>query len=1182
MKNKFAFHFHAVIALTVVFTLLSGMACFASDNPDAEDYNRMSDADFFGAWDAEQQVWTNPGALNYEYSEDLGLTEEFVKAGDYSGARQALLYYYRNRSLAPDFRQGRLDAKNAVLSMNDILHFECTPIEFFSVKNGADWYKFDVTNTSDAFLLASFEKSDAVTSVSSRESEQKPYLIVEQGGVKTTLYPQKDTYLDCGKPDVSFGGEPYMLVSDNGAGYNEATKQIYLRFDFNQIDRAQPVDKATLYLYMETEADEHELMLFTSAEKTWTESDCWNDISVRVASWKDIPGGFDWQRSNTSVGQYVDVTMRLLPMEPLVSSYIYNKDEEYAKHGIRLMLDFIKDNGGLYYDTNPSVRTAGLEAGFRGGNALNTFFVFLDSPYMTPEAAASMLKYFEREAEGFSMEKFFDSFYNGGGYQMASFMNLITYFPEFRLNEGWKSTATIRLDRLSKDLVRNDGTYLEATSGYADGVLGTFTTAIELARKADIPLSDEFMERYEKFARYIMGTATPLGKEPDWGDGGAASVRNRIYGCGEILDDEEMLYFGSAGGEGKTPSYTSVYFPDGKIAAMRTGWNEDDAYAFIIGRVGSSHSHTHTMALEAYAYGRYLLTDTGMTSYVTTHPHFTWQRTRAAAHNTVEINETSPQAPFNETGASLSQADMKLNETFDFFSGVTEGTEGYKHYRNVLFLKNRKMWLVSDYIYDINGTVPVNHYTQNWHMISDAKPSVDTETLAGRSNYSTGANIQVVPVKDENMSVRLADGIAMQPGANARDTAEAQYIEIAKDVAGDGSFDTVLYPTKSNYGAANISTERIAMPVAPEKASAYRIKASDNSFAGTYFISNEPVPVKRTFGAYTAQAKNIYIETNSSGKESYLCGTGIQSVESASGILLSGSVKLENLSASIGGGRAELYTGESFDPAADFLKLRAPGVEKVYLNGKETSFGRQGDLVVVGKCDEEMDEPDNPETPGGSTSGPSVPSKGNGGTQHVSKPASDINGGEIVQPETPAEPSVPVFADVQNHWAKAAVEKMLRLGVVTGNTNGLFEPDGAVTRAQLAVMAAKLLKLELKPYSGSFDDVLEGVWFTPYIEALSDAGVVSGDGKLFRPNDVVSRQEAAKILVGAYEMLKPNAVGTEEVSFSDSASFDSWAVPYIQKAAACGLINGFPDGTFRPGETMSRAQAVTVFSNFTD
>ena len=48
------------------------------------------------------------------------------------------------------------------------------------------------------------------------------------------------------------------------------------------------------------------------------------------------------------------------------------------------------------------------------------------------------------------------------------------------------------------------------------------------------------------------------------------------------------------------------------------------------------------------------------------------------------------------------------------------------------------------------------------------------------------------------------------------------------------------------------------------------------------------------------------------------------------------------------------------------------------------------------------------------------------------------------------------------------------------------------------------LKLELKPYSGSFDDVLDGVWFTPYIEALSDAGVVSGDGKLFRPNDVVS------------------------------------------------------------------------------
>ena len=937
----------------------------------------------------------------------------------------------------------------------------------------------------------------------------------------------------------------------------------------------------------------HELVLFTSADKSWPEDACWNDVSYRVVSYKGTPGGYDWVRKETSVGQYLDVNDRFLPMEPLISAYLYNQDEEYAKHAIRLTADYIKDVGGLYYDPNPSLRSAALEAGFRGGNALNSFFVFLQSQHMTADAATTMLKYYARESEALAMEKYFDSFYNGGGYQLSTFTNLVTYFPEFRSNEEWKTLTATRLNRLLESLVRNDGTYLEGTSGYADGVLGAMNTCIKQAEKAGIELYDEFLVKYRKFAKYMMGTATPQGKEPTWGDGSSANVRTRIYTCGEILEDDEMLYFGSSGAEGIKPSYTSIYYPDGKIAAMRTGWEENDAFAFVIGRVGSSHSHAHTMAMEAHAYGRYLLTDTGMTSYVDTHPHFIWQRTRAAAHNTVEINEISPQAPFNENGANLSQADMTINDTFDFFSGVTEGTEGYKHYRNIMFLKNRKMWLVSDYIYDINETIPVNHYTQNWHMLSDANPSIDSETLAGRSNYTTGPNIQVVPVKDENISARLADGIAMQPGANPRDTAEVQYIEISKDIAGDGSFDTVLFPTENTYDSANISTERIPMPVAPEKASAYRIKADDDSFSGTYFITNETIPQERVFGAYSAEVKNVYIETNASGNETYICGTQVKSVKKLSDILLEASESLTSVSASLSGGRAEVYADSSFDIETDYIKLCAADAEKVYLNGEEVSFGRQGDLVVIGYCNEDMDSIITPDED------TEIPGKGSGSSKPVSSGSSsssntekDDNTDENEQqpvdteetetlPETP-KTQIPekLFPDVENHWAREAIGKMVSLGVINGNTNGLFQPDNPVTRAQLSVMAAKLLRLELSEYTGAFADVSDGVWFTPYIEAMAREGLVQGDGTTFRPGDVITRQEAAKILTSAYEKLNTVPIDSQQPSFGDSNEIDVWASPYVAKAAAFGLITGFPDGNFRPKENMSRAQAAEILSRF--
>ncbi len=98
-------------------------------------------------------------------------------------------------------------------------------------------------------------------------------------------------------------------------------------------------------------------------------------------------------------------------------------------------------------------------------------------------------------------------------------------------------------------------------------------------------------------------------------------------------------------------------------------------------------------------------------------------------------------------------------------------------------------------------------------------------------------------------------------------------------------------------------------------------------------------------------------------------------------------------------------------------------------------------------------------------------------------------------------------------------------------------------------------------------------WAEPMIENLSGRGIVSGysDGT-FRPNRELTRAEMATLLAGSY----PNCrMSSNRSNFSDVAS-DFWAAPHIDKVFRCGIMSGFPDGTFRPNDKLTRVQAIVA------
>ncbi len=110
--------------------------------------------------------------------------------------------------------------------------------------------------------------------------------------------------------------------------------------------------------------------------------------------------------------------------------------------------------------------------------------------------------------------------------------------------------------------------------------------------------------------------------------------------------------------------------------------------------------------------------------------------------------------------------------------------------------------------------------------------------------------------------------------------------------------------------------------------------------------------------------------------------------------------------------------------------------------------------------------------------------------------------------------------------------------------------------------------------AGRFIDT-SGHWAETYIEALSSSGVINGfpDGS-FRPNQPVTRAQFATIIGNAFQL--PTSVGS--VTFFDVPSI-YWGSTAISTAAANNLMAGFPDGTFRPDQPVTRTQTWVVLVN---
>nr|WP_302641395.1 S-layer homology domain-containing protein [uncultured Agathobaculum sp.] len=181
----------------------------------------------------------------------------------------------------------------------------------------------------------------------------------------------------------------------------------------------------------------------------------------------------------------------------------------------------------------------------------------------------------------------------------------------------------------------------------------------------------------------------------------------------------------------------------------------------------------------------------------------------------------------------------------------------------------------------------------------------------------------------------------------------------------------------------------------------------------------------------------------------------------------------------------------------------------------------------------------------------------------VKKSSSGGGGGGSHKPTVTIPDDVPTGLNGDDHYA-----------YIVGYPNGNVEPNGNITRAEVATIFFRLLTEEVRTanstQSNSLSDVTRGQWFNHAVSTLSSMGIVKGhnDGT-FAPNAPITRAEFAAIAA------RFDDKNTDTSSkFTDIASH--WAKNEIGIAANKGWINGYPDGTFRPNQYITRAEAMTL------
>ncbi|WP_338709191.1 fibronectin type III domain-containing protein [Paenibacillus amylolyticus] len=263
------------------------------------------------------------------------------------------------------------------------------------------------------------------------------------------------------------------------------------------------------------------------------------------------------------------------------------------------------------------------------------------------------------------------------------------------------------------------------------------------------------------------------------------------------------------------------------------------------------------------------------------------------------------------------------------------------------------------------------------------------------------------------------------------------------------------------------------------------------------------------------------------------------------------------------------------------------------MNGKEIHRGKDKSFTVKGLgsnqsytfsvwTENSAGDKTEPKTVTGQTSQIPVSSGGSGSggnSNPEAKPDAELPAEDQQSPSpngtNGGTGNTPSFQDIGSSFAKNEILTLSEKGIVKGTSDSAFEPDRQVTRVEFASMLVRALELqESTDTLLTFQDIQRTAWYAPELGAAILNGVAHGfSDKEFRPFDSVTREQAAKMLSNSF--YKGNLLDGD-VAFKDAGTIAAWAKPEIKSLTEVTVINGYPDGSFKPKKGLTRAESAVL------
>jgi len=423
---------------------------------------------------------------------------------------------------------------------------------------------------------------------------------------------------------------------------------------------------------------------------------------------------------------------------PLAQAFAETGNQQYGATFVELTRDWIaehplekRDEAHYVYTHWKGFAWLDIQTGIRATRLCNVFPTIIHADAFTPEFLGVFLaSLYDHQAKTELLPM--GRVHNKAVFEQRGFVNIACTFPEFRDAPRWMALAMERLRENFLAQVTPDGVQREWSGGYHSGVLRDAVEIMGRMETFDVPVPEDFRRRVKSMFDYIFGMGTPELGYPMFGDTGRSisvpAERSHFQLYSELLQATELFgdpkYAARATLEqAALPEQTCYAFLDAGMYALRDAWGPEQIYFALhcSPPAISSHDQPDNGTFELYAYGRWLMADSGYYTYGHDKEARTWHR-QTRVHQTLTLD-----------GKDTKVAGKALlwYTTPDLATVAVENASypGLTHRRTVWFVNKRFFVLLDEAIGHMPGVLDV-HF-----QFSPGEVDVDANTRQANTRF---------------------------------------------------------------------------------------------------------------------------------------------------------------------------------------------------------------------------------------------------------------------------------------------------------------------------------------------------------------------------------------------------------------------------------------------------------------